>query len=49
MIPHRYQLKAIERAALEENKSNKPVTDDAAPYLKSIIKQLDQTYGVKKK
>jgi septal ring factor EnvC (AmiA/AmiB activator) len=43
------QLEEIEKKAAEETKTEKPVTDDAAPYLKSIVKQLDLTYGEKKK
>jgi len=43
------QLEEIERKAAEETKTEKPVTDDASPYLKSIVKQLDTTYGEKKK
>ena len=46
-------LQEMERKAAEESKPKtpdaKPVTDDASPYLKSIIKQLDATYGEKKK
>lgn len=46
-------LDDIERKAAEETKPKtpdaKPVSDDAAPYLKSIVKQLDATYGEKKK
>jgi len=45
------QLEEIERRAEEETKPKTPtpVSDDASPYLKSIIKQLDATYGEKKK
>ena len=47
------QLEEIEKKADEESKpttpTNTPVSDDAAPYLKSIVKQLDQVYGEKKK
>ena len=47
------QLEEIEKKADEESKpktpTSAPVSDDAAPYLKSIIKQLDATYGEKKK
>lgn len=47
------QLEEIEKKADEETKpktpTSAPVSDDAAPYLKSIIKQLDATYGEKKK
>ena len=43
------QLEEIERKAAEETNTVKPVTDDASPYLKSIVKQLDVTYGEKKK
>ena len=45
------QLDEIERKAAEETKpvDTKPVSDDASPYLKSIVKQLDATYGEKKK
>jgi len=43
------QLEEIERQAADETKTDKPVTDDAVPYLKSIVKQLDATYGEKKK
>jgi hypothetical protein len=47
------QLDEIERKAAEETKpstpESKPVSDDASPYLKSIVKQLDATYGEKKK
>lgn len=46
-------LDDIERKAAEETKpitpEAKPVSDDASPYLKSIVKQLDATYGEKKK
>jgi hypothetical protein len=34
----------IERKAIEENKG----TNESSPYLKSIVKQLDKTYGTKK-
>lgn len=47
------QLEEIEKKADEESKpktpTTAPVSDDAAPYLKSIVKQLDQVYGEKKK
>lgn len=47
------QLEDIERKATEDTKPTtpevKPVSDDASPYLKSIVKQLDQVYGEKKK
>ena len=47
------QLEEIEKKADEETKpttpTTAPVSDDAAPYLKSIVKQLDQVYGEKKK
>lgn len=47
------QLEEIEKKADEETKPKTPaaapVSDDAAPYLKSIVKQLDQVYGEKKK
>jgi len=43
------QLEDIEKQAALESKTDKPVSDDAAPYLKSIVKQLDATYGEKKK
>ena len=47
------QLEEIEKKADEESKPKtpdaKPVSDDASPYLKSIVKQLDATYGEKKK
>lgn len=43
------QLIEIERQALKETKSDKPVNDDASPYLKSIVKQLNAAYGEKKK
>lgn len=47
------QLEDIEKKASEETKpstpSAAPVSDDASPYLKSIIRQLDVTYGEKKK
>lgn len=46
----------IEKKAEEEVKPTKPpvatakpVSDDAAPYIKSIVKQLNNTYGEKKK
>ena len=39
----------IEKKAKEETKTSNPVSDDAAPYLKSIVKQLDSLYGEKKK
>lgn len=46
------ELESIERRAEEETKpktpSATPVSDDAAPYLKSIIRQLNTTYGEKK-
>ena len=49
-------LETIEKKAAEEvkpqtpaKKDDKPVSDDAAPYIKSIVKQLDATYGEKKK
>ena len=43
------QLEEIEKQAIADTKTDKPVSDDAAPYLKSIVKQLDATYGEKKK
>jgi hypothetical protein len=43
------QLEDIEKQAAIETKTNKPSSDDAAPYLKSIIKQLDAAYGEKRK
>jgi len=47
------QLEEIEKKADEETKpkspTSAPVSDDAHPYLKSIIKQLDAVYGEKKK
>jgi uncharacterized protein HemX len=43
------QLEDIEKQAAAETKTEKPVSDDAAPYLKSIVKQLQVTYGDKKK
>lgn len=47
------QLEEIEKKADEESKpktpTTAPVSDDAAPYLKSIVKQLDAAYGEKKK
>lgn len=47
------QLEEIEKKADEESKpktpTTTPVSDDAVPYLKSIVKQLDQVYGEKKK
>lgn len=47
------QLEEIEKKADEETKpktpTSTPVSDDASPYLKSIVKQLDVTYGEKKK
>jgi len=47
------ELENIEKKAEEETKpkspTSAPVSDDAAPYLKSIIRQLDATYGEKKK
>ena len=47
------ELENIEKKADEETKpktpSATPVSDDAAPYLKSIVRQLDATYGEKKK
>jgi DNA-binding protein H-NS len=49
-------LESIEKKAAEEvkpqtppKKDDKPVSDDAAPYIKSIVKQLDAAYGEKKK
>lgn len=49
-------LESIEKKAEEEvkpqtppKKDDKPISDDAAPYIKSIVKQLDATYGEKKK
>ena len=43
------QLEDIEKQAALDSKTDKPVSDDAAPYLKSIVKQLQATYGEKKK
>jgi len=47
------QLEDIEKKAAEETKpttpSTAPVSDDASPYLKSIIRQLQNVYGEKKK
>lgn len=47
------QLDEIEKKADEESKpktpTTAPVSDDAVPYLKSIVKQLDAAYGEKKK
>lgn len=47
------QLEEIEKKADEETKpktpTSAPISDDAAPYLKSIVKQLDAAYGEKKK
>jgi vacuolar-type H+-ATPase subunit H len=47
------QLEEIEKKADEETKPKTPaatpVSDDASPYLKSIVKQLDAVYGEKKK
>jgi len=47
------QLEEIEKKADEESKpktpTTAPVSDDAVPYLKSIVKQLDAVYGEKKK
>lgn len=47
------QLEEIEKKADEETKpttpTTTPVSDDASPYLKSIVKQLDAAYGEKKK
>ena len=45
----RKQLEDIEKQAAAETKTDKPASDDAVPYLKSIVKQLDATYGEKKK
>ena len=39
----------IEKKAAEETKTTTQVSDDAAPYLKSIVKQLQATYGEKSK
>ena len=53
LLHSKKQLEEIERRADEETKpaipEAKPVSDDASPYLKSIVKQLDATYGEKKK
>jgi uncharacterized protein HemX len=43
------QLEDIEKQAAAETKTEKPISDDAAPYLKSIVKQLQVIYGEKKK
>ena len=44
------ELDRMAKKAEEETKTTvKPVSDDAAPYLKSIVKQLNEKFGEKKK